>query len=146
MKKFLIILVAMSAVTFTNACKAQLSNDPEQTALNFMNALIALDYKTAGELKSPEMDEYWQGIVEYCKAVENGKDYESSYDLDKLRRYKYEEGCKLVVFKVETFDSEDKTEKTVWVYNRDASGEDHDSGRVFLIQDGSSWKVTGYKF
>jgi hypothetical protein len=106
MKKKILLVVVVMAISFTNICKAQPNDNSKQVALNFMNALIELDYEKASVFKSKKMDTtYWQGIVAYCKAVKNGQSYKSSYDLDKLRHYKYVEDWKLTVFKVENFET-----------------------------------------
>lgn len=116
----------------------------DYVALNFMNALIALNYRDAELYLSTKLanDSGWNEVVKYCQTGE-GRDC----DIKKLRKYRFIDNLKLEIFYKELYqDSNGETILLIWMNNYDSQWIGHDSGRVYLIEEDGQWKVAGYNF
>ena len=154
MKKIIIVIIVLIAnCVFISPCMSQtnindvdkrlLDKKAEYVALNFMNALINLNYRDAELYKSANFDErFWNEIVKYCQTVEG-----RGADLKKLREYRFLNNLKIEIFYKELCKDENNVEYLlIWMNNYDSQGNGHDSGRVGVIEEDGQWKVIGYNF
>ncbi|MBQ4432898.1 MAG: hypothetical protein II894_01935 [Bacteroidales bacterium] len=134
----------------------------DYVAMNFMNALIELNYRDAELYAHYSLLENtdWNRLVKWCKMDSQSDTDGSDFDLKKLREYRYINGWKLeIVYKeftgekvetnviVNSRPSLDESETLlIWMNNCDSEGNGHDSGRVYLVKDMDKWKVVGYNF